>query len=434
MSSSQRYDRRAVFAWAMYDFANSSYAALVLTFIFSAYFADQIALNKNVGTTQWTRALATAAIIVALSSPLLGALADRGGFRKRILFIVTVVCVLCTGSLYFALPGQVEKALIFFVISSIAMELGMVFYNAFLPDVAPQEKIGRISGYGWALGYFGGLLAMTLALFGFVYPENPWFGFSKEAGENIRATNMLVAVWFAVFSIPIFIWVNERVPENRTSFGRLFLSSYQQLRDTFHEIRRYRQIVRLLIARIFYNDGIVTLYSLGGIIAKTVFDFSFTELMVLGIVLNITAGLGAFTLGFLDDRIGGKKTIQITNLAFILSTLIVVFAHSKLIFWGASLITGFFLGPNQAASRSLMGRFLPEDKETEFFGFFAFSGKATAFMGPLLVGEVNRIFSSQRAGIAMVILFFVVGGLILNRVDEDEGKRLSGRAENIKPK
>ena len=205
-------------------------------------------------------------------------------------------------------------------------------------------------------------------------------------------------------------------------------STVGQLKSTFHEIKRYRQIVRLLIARIFYNDGIITIYSFGGIYAAGTFGFTFSEILTFGIVLNITAGLGAFAMGFLDDRIGGKRTIQITNMVFIAATLLAVFAPSKLWFWVSGIIVGFFLGPNQAVSRSLMGRFVPSDKETEFFGFYAFSGKATAFIGPFFLGLLTEMFNSQRAGMSIVVVMFIVGSLLLTRVDEEEGKRLSGRS------
>lgn len=428
MNSEQGYDRRAVFAWSMYDFANSSYSTLVLTFIFSTYFTKTIAPNEIIGTTLWSRGLTISALTVALLSPFMGALADCGGFRKRILFILTVVAVVSTATLYTILPGQILKALICFVIANIGVEMGMVFYNAFLPDIAPPDKIGRISGYGWSFGYVGGLLAMLIAMVGFVQTDTPLFGFSKQGGENIRATNLLVALWFAIFSVPLFTWVKEKKSRTVEGINKLFTSTFDQLKATLHEVKHYRQIVRLLIARVFYNDALLTIFSFGGIYAAGTFNFTFSEILTFGIVLNITAGIGAFALGFLDDILGGKKTIQISNLAFMLATVLAIFAPDKLLFWVAGIMVGFFSGPNQAASRSLMSRFVPLEKETEFFGFYAFSGKATAFIGPLVLGILTEIFNSQRAGFAIVLLLFIVGSLILHLVDEEEGKQLSGRS------
>lgn len=425
---SKNYDRRAIFAWTLYDFANSAFSILVLTFIYATYFTETVASDRISGTVMWSRGITISALTVGLLSPFFGALADTGGFRKRILLILTAITVIGTANLFNVLPGQVLKGLVWFVIANIGMEMGMVFYNAFLPDVATSDKIGRISGYGWGVGYVGGLLCMVVAMVGFVQTENPWFGFSTENSENIRATNLLVAVWFTIFAVPFFIWVKEKKGRTFPNIGQMVSSTVGQLKSTFHEIKRYRQIVRLLIARIFYNDGIITIYSFGGIYAAGTFGFTFSEILTFGIVLNITAGLGAFAMGFLDDRIGGKRTIQITNMVFIAATLLAVFAPSKLWFWVSGIIVGFFLGPNQAVSRSLMGRFVPSDKETEFFGFYAFSGKATAFIGPFFLGILTEMFNSQRAGMSIVVVMFIVGSLLLTRVDEEEGKRLSGRS------
>jgi UMF1 family MFS transporter len=426
MPSLQSYDRRAVFAWATYDFANSAFSALVLTFIFSTYFTKAIAPNEIIGTSLWSRGLTISGLTVALLSPFMGALADSGGYRKRFLIALTAVAVIGTAMLYSAQAGDVLKALVWFIIANIGVEMGMVFYNAFLPEIAPPEKIGRVSGYGWSFGYVGGLLAMLLAMVGFVENDAPWFGFSKENGEHLRATNLLVAVWIAVFSIPIFVWVKEK-KRVLVKLERVFISTLRQLKETATEVRRYRQIVRLLAARIFYNDAILTIFSFGGIYAAGTFGFTFTEILTFGIVLNITAGIGAFALGFLDDAIGGKKTILISNAAFMVATLIAVLAPNKIWFWIAGIIVGTFSGPNQAASRSLMGRFVPPNKENEFFGFYAFSGKATAFMGPLLLGLLTQTFNSQRVGVSVVLVFFLIGSVILSLVDEKEGRRNSGR-------
>ena len=343
-------------------------------------------------------------------------MADQGYLRKKFLVISTIVSIVATVFLYGVVPGEVIKALTLFVIANFSFEIGMVFYNAYLPDLAPLNKIGRISGYGWAMGYLGGLLCLILALVGLVNPETPLFGFSKEAGENIRATNLLVAVWFFLFSIPLFIWIKE--PKARTNFKikNLIKSSFAGLRKTVVHISGYKQILYFLLARAFYNDGLITIFSFGGIYAAGTFGFDFSEIIIFGIALNVAAGLGAFIFGFFDDRIGGKKTIQISNLGLIVASLVAVFAQDKSVFWIAGILIGIFAGPNQAASRSLMGRLTPKDKRNEFYGFYAFSGKATAFAGPFLFGLLTELFRTQRAGVAVVVLFFIIGFLILRRV------------------
>lgn len=419
-------DRREILSWGLFDFANSPFTTLVVTFIYSKYFAQSIAPDDITGTVLWSRGVTISALVVASLSPFLGALADRGGYRKRFLMIATYVCIGGTVALFGILPGQVMAALICFVIANIGFELGMVFYNAFLPDIAPPDRIGRISGYGWALGYLGGLLALIVALVTLVQPEVPWFGLSKDAGQNIRASTLLVAMWFGLFSLPMFLWVKE--DKSRISRqGRIIADTTRQLRETARQIREYRQIIRFLVARLLYNDGLVTIFQFAAIYAGVVFGFDFKELLVFGIVINIMSGLGAFGLGFLDDYLGGKRTIMISLFGLVLATLTAVLAPSRAWLWAAGILVGIFAGPNQSASRSLMARFVPPDKENEFFGFFAFSGKLTAFLGPFLLGVLTQVFGSMRVGISVVLVLFVLGMTLLARVDEQEGIAAAGR-------
>ncbi len=430
MAHDTSYNRLAVAAWSLFDFANSAFTTLVVTFIYATYFTQAIASDEIVGAELWSRAIAAGAVGVALLSPFLGAVADRGGLRKRFLAASAVVCVGCTAALYWVQPGQVGAALALFVAANIAFELAEVFYNAYLPEIAPPEHIGRVSGMGWATGYLGGMLCLGLALVLFVYPEAPAFGFSKEAGQNIRATNLLVAAWFALFSLPLFLVLRERRPAVRPPFGAIVAGAGRQLAGTFRDIRRHRQIFRLLLARLVYNDGIVTIFAFGGIYAAGTFGFSFQDIMIFGIALNVAAGAGAYAFGFLDDRLGGKRTILITLAGLALAVAVAVAAPSAGWFWAAGLLVGLLAGPNQSASRSLLGRMLPERHKNEFYGFFSFSGKATAFLGPVLLGLATRAFASQRAGVAVVIGFFLVGAWLLGRVDEQQGIEAAQRAES----
>lgn len=417
---------RAVWSWAFYDFANSSFTTLVVTFVYATFFVQAVAADPTAGTVLWSRGVTVTALVVAICSPVLGALADRGGYRKRLVVLATVVCVLATAGLYTMQPGDVMGALVLVVVANIAYEFGGVFYNAFLPDIAPSGKIGRISGYGWGLGYIGGVLALVLALVGFVQADSPWFGFSKDAYENVRATNLLVAIWFLVFSLPLFVFVAEDKSQISSS-GYVIRDTLMQLRDTVSHVRRYRQMVRFLIARMLYNDGLVTIFAFGGIYAGVTFGFSVQEVIVFGIVLNITAGIGALLMGHLDDRIGAKRTIIISLLGLMIASTFAVLATDRLWFWIAGITIGIFVGPNQSASRSLMGRFTPAVAENEFFGFFAFSGKLTAFLGPLLLGVLTQLTGSQRAGVSVVLVLFAAGLGLLAFVDEDEGIRSAGR-------
>jgi MFS transporter, UMF1 family len=417
--------RRSIWSWAFYDFANSPFTTLVITFVYATYFTQVIADDPIHGTALWSRAITITAIVVAIASPILGALADRGGYRKRFVALATVVCVVATTALYRVLPGEVVTALTLVVIANIAFEFGTVFYNAFLPDIAEDDRIGTVSGIGWGLGYAGGLLALAVALYGFVLPEEPWFGFSTEAGENVRATNLLVAAWFVVFSVPLFLWVPE--DKSRTSrTGRIVADAWLQLRRTFTEIRKYRQIVRFLIARLVYNDALVTIFAFGGIYAAETFGLTLQQTLVFGIVINLAAGIGAVAMGYIDDWIGAKRTITLSLIGLIVATVVATVATQQAWLWVAGVLIGIFAGPNQAASRSLMGRFVPRRLENEFFGFFAFSGKLTAFVGPFLLGVTTELTGSQRFGVSVVLVLFVLGLVLLAAVDENEGSKLRG--------
>ena len=412
--------RKEIWSWCFYDFGNSAFTTLVITFIYSTYFTKAIAENEIDGTYLWSQAIAITAVIVSLLSPILGAIADKGGYRKIFLTLTTYMSIGATALLFFPIKGQILFALILVVIANVNFELGGVFYNAYLPEIVSRKKIGRISGIGWGAGYLGGLLAMLVAMIGFVSADVPWFGLNIDTGEHIRGTNVLVAAWFFIFTLPAILYLKEKKIESANRIGVVVLNSIQALKKTFQEIKIYKNTVRFLISRLIYNDGLVTIFAFGAIYASGTFGFTFNEIMIFGIVLNIAAGLGAFLMGYIDDVIGGKLTIQISLIGLMIAVLLAVFANSKLLFWVSGIIVGLFAGPNQSASRSLMGRLTPPDKINEFYGFFAFSGKLTSFLGPMLLGIFTKYFSSQRYGVAVVFIFFFVGFLLMRNVNEPD--------------
>jgi UMF1 family MFS transporter len=382
----------------------------------------------------WTNAVAVTAIVVALLSPLLGAIADRGGYRKRFLLAFSATCVVATAALAFIAPGSYTLAILVFVVANVAFEMGSAMYDSFLPDLVPREKIGRVSGLGWGLGYVGGIFALLLALYGFVQTGSALYplvggalGLTTEGGAHVRATALLVAVWFAVFTVPFLLLVPEPAVAGRVPARRAVREGFSQLAQSFRQIRRYRQIVRLILARLIYNDGLVVIFGLGAVFAQQVYGFATDEIIIFGIVLNIAAGIGAIAFGFLDDRIGGRNTILASLVGLAAAGTLAVLGDSRTTFWLAAIVVGVLAGPNQSASRSLLGRFVPDDKEAEFYGFFAFSGKATAFLGPLLYGTLTSMAGTNRAGMSVTIVFFIIGALLLLRVDEREGIAASGR-------
>ena len=424
-------DRTTIAAWCTYDWANSAFTTLVVTFIYSTYFVQAFADDPDTGTAFWSRGIVVSSILIAVLSPVLGAAADRCGARRKFLIISTLVCVAATTVLAFITPDQsnaVLTALTVFVIANVAFEVGMVFYNAFLPAVVSPERIGRVSGYGWGLGYAGGLVCLVVALLVFVgLPgSDPLLALSTEDAFNVRATNLLVAGWFLIFSLPIFLWVRDSAKGASVSIGvpetgrSPLRQAFTDLKVTAQKIRHYRQLIRFLLARLVYNDGLVTVFAFAGIYASGTFDFTQSDIIVFGIVINVAAGLGAWVFGIMDDRRGGKSTIMVSLVALSVATLIAVLAPGRPWLWVAGIGIGIFAGPNQSASRSLMGRFVPERHQSEFFGFFAFSGKATAFLGPLLLGILSEAYG-QRVGVSVVVLFFLAGGALLWTVDEKEG-------------
>ncbi len=419
---------RRIAAWASYDWANSAFTTIVVTFVYSAFFARGMVGDEVLGLVYWSRAISVSAVIIAALSPVLGAMADRGGMRRRFLVVSTLVCVVFTALLAFVAPGgtgAVLLALTLFVVANVAFEIGGVFYNAFLPVVAPPDKVGTVSGIGWGVGYTAGIVSMILALLAFTgIPggAGPWLHLSTEGGFNVRAVNLLVAGWFLVFSVPMFLVVRDEEP-SRPGVGAR--AAVQELRRTLRDIRRYRELAKFLLARLIYNDGLGTIFGFIGIFAVTVFGWDTSRVLIFGIAANVTAGLGAFGFGFLDDRVGGKKTILISVVALTLGVVVGVMTHSERWFWIAGLAAAVFAGPNQAASRSLMARFTPPHRQAEFFGFFAFSGKVTTFAGPLLLGFVAELSHNPRLGMGTIALFFIVGGLLLVSVDEAEGIRVA---------
>ncbi len=401
-------NRKEVLAWSFYDFANQPFTTIIVTFIYSAFFVKVIAPNEQEGTFLWSNAIAITAIVVSLLSPILGALADKGGYRKFFLITATWICAIFSILLYFPNVGDVYFALSCFIIANIAFEMGSVFCNSYLPDLSNTDNIGRISGYAWGLGFVGGLLALFLSLLLFDI-NNP---------DEIRKINILVGVWFLLFSIPTFLFVKDSKREKLEK--QHISSSFKSIKDTFKSIANYREISRFLIARLFFNDGLITIFALGGVYAVGTLDFTFEEVMMLGIVLNLCAGAGSFLFGYIEDKIGANKVINISLVVLIVATLIAYISpettHPKQWFWVAGVLLGLMVGPNQSCSRSLMARLTPKEKQNEFFGFFALTGKATSFLGPLLFGIVTK-FHSQQMALWVVVILLLIGFILFNRAD-----------------
>lgn len=412
------FSKKTILSWCLYDWAHSAYPTLVITFIFATYFTESVAKNNIIGTAQWGDAIAISGILIVILSPLTGAFADYLGKKKPWLLLFTYLMIISAGLLWFILPSHryTFHMLTLVIVGTVALETGAVFYNALLADISPKKIIGRISGWGWGLGYMGGLCALLIALLLFINQHTSPFAFNHQTAEQVRICGPFVAIWIAVFSIPIFINVKETPHQ---VLNKNLLSPLQSLWQVLKSLRYKRSILIFLIAHMFYIDGLNTLFAFGGIYAAGTFQFSFSEVLIFGIAINVTAGLGAASFAFLDDWIGSKKTILIAILCLLISGIAVLIVHQVLYFWILGLFLGLFVGPIQAASRTYLSNIAPKQIRTELFGLYALTGKATAFLNPWIVGLMTEYFQSQRIGMSSIFVFVFMGGVLLLFCDDN---------------
>jgi UMF1 family MFS transporter len=395
---------KKIVSYALYDWASSPIPALHATFLFAVYFTT-VVMPEN-GTFAWSQMSALSAFVVAFAAPFLGALADGRAMRKTLLLAVTVLGVISAAALWTVKPDVsfAKLALILSAINIVVMELAFVFYNALIVGVSTSKNIGRVSGFSWGLGYIGGIFCLFLAL-AFVLPETAPFGLDKSMAEHVRITMPLAAVWLMVFSIPFFLYV----PEGKKSKGGFM----KNLVEGWQVVRSTPGVLRFLIARVFYADALVTLFALGGVFSAKVFGFEQTDVLFFGILLNITAGLGAILGGILDDKVGALPTIRFSLMAmFILGSAIIMTTDATL-FWIMGGALGLFVGPVQAASRSYLARLVPKEAEARAFSFMILTGKATAFIGPMIYGWIVFLSGQERLGMVVVIVLLLIGYLLL---------------------
>jgi UMF1 family MFS transporter len=419
-----RSQRREVLAWCLYDFGSSAFNTLILTFIFSYFFAQVLAPDYNTGAVWWTRAVNLSALAVALITPVLGAIADSSGRKKAFLFAFALQSIIFTVLMFFVGTGHALLSLALFVVANIGFEAANVFYWAFLPDVSEDSNIGRISGLGFFMGYIGGLISLVVAL----QMIEKWV--PKTDHLNVRSTLLLVAAWFALFALPMFLWVKQRAAI-QPSQGNPLRVGFGRLHQTLRHARHFKEAGKLLAARMIYNDGLATIFATASIYLGAVFGMEMRQVLTMAIGLNAFAGIGAFAFGFVDDKIGGKKTILISLVLLIVGTIIGTQVTTVGGFWFAAALLGLMIGPNQAASRSLLSKLVPDEKQAEFFGLYSFSGKVSSLLGPLVYGTVVARTGDHKLAMTSIISFFVVGGIILLFVREKEGMLLAGRHSGV---
>ncbi len=414
--------RRGLIGWALYDWANSPFTTLIITFVFAAYFSRGIVGDEVQGQALWGYVAGISAVFVAILSPVLGAVADAGGRRKPWICLSSGLCIVCSALLWYAepVPDAIPLAMVLVILANIGFEFGIVFNNAMLGDIVGRERLGRWSGWAWGIGYIGGLAALFAMLFGFIQTDEPWFGVGKENAANIRVVGPLVAFWFAVFVIPLFLFTPDR-DVSTLPLGQRVRQGVSALGTTLRGLTgEHANAMRFLIARMIYNDGLVIVFALGGVYAAGHFNMEQAELIQFGIVMNVTAGVGAIAFAWLDDWRGSKAAITIALIGLSGAGLGAVTVEDVTWFWIWGAVLGIFVGPAQAASRSFMARIAPPELRTEFFGLFALSGKATAFLGPIAAAAMTSLSGSQSLGLGTAVVFFVIGLGVLMTVQEPE--------------
>jgi MFS transporter, UMF1 family len=406
--------RRAVLSWCLFDWANSPFPTVIVTFVFSAYFAKGIVGDEIEGTVLWSQTIAVAGILVAIAGPLLGAIADQMGRRKPWIIGFSLGCVLATAMLWFATPerNSIMLALVAVAIATVCFEVVTIFYNATLPEMGPVNRLGRIGGWGWGAGYIGAIFCLVFCLFGLIQNDTPPFGLDPDKAENVRATVIVVALWWIIFGWPFLVFVPDR-PATGATIGSAVRDGVTKLWRTLKNLKRDKNTAMFLIARMLYVDGLATLFQFGGLYAAGTFGMSFAEIIQFGIAMNVTAGIGAFAFAWIEDRVGAKVTIMIALVGLITFGSLVLVAPSAYWFWINGLAMSLFIGPAQSASRGLMARLSAPDARAEMFGLYALSGKSTSFLGPLLFGLVTAHFDSQRAGMATILVFWIAGLALL---------------------
>jgi UMF1 family MFS transporter len=426
--------RRERWAWYLYDFGNSAYAAVVLLAIYSAYFKEGVVGGVE-GSRLWGIAVFAAMLVVAVTAPVLGAIADFSGSKKWFLLFYTALSCAFTAGLFFAQKGDVAIGMAFFILAEIGYRSAQVFYNALLPEIASPEEIGRISGNGWAIGSFGGIVCLLIVLVPIVLTDSNQL--------TVRLSLVFTALYFAVFSVPIFLWLRERAEPQRLPAGKTYLSlAVDRLAQTFRSVRRYREFVKFMVAFLVYNDGILMILDFGAILGAVLYGMSQQDLIIFMIIVQVTSVAGAYLFGLIADDFGAKRSLVISLTLTIVPVVWLYFSHSRLEFYFIGGLAGFALTGVQSLSRTIVGMFAPAGQSAEFYGFFAFTGRTSSFIGPLVFGllaaeatewtmrsrEMTSLAAEQaghRIALFSIAAFLVVGLGLLLWVNENRGRLAS---------
>ena len=397
----------------MYDFANSAYTTVVITAVFGAYFVGVVAEGKAWATFAWTAALSVSYAAILITGPLVGAWADAHAAKKELLLATTVGCVIFTAALFYAGPGAVALSLALLVLSNYFFGAGENLIAAFLPELASSQAMGRVSGWGWSFGYLGGLAALGICL---VYLMG---NTQKPSSETVPVTMLITAVFFALAALPTFLFLRERAtPQPRME------SPWARVRDTLRHARQFRDLRRFLLCLLFYQAGITAVVALAAIYAEQAMKFTMQQTISLILVVNVTAALGAFGFGYLQDAIGHVRAVALTLVGWIAMVLVAGFSQTPFSFWVAANLAGLCMGSAQAAGRAVVGYLAPPARLAEFFGLWGLAVKAASIFGPLTYGAVTWMFAgNHRLAIFATGIYFVIGLVLLRGIDIERGRQ-----------
>lgn len=413
---------REVFGWAMYDFANSGYTTVVITAVFAVYFVGGVAEGADWATLVWTSSLSVSYAIVMLTMPVLGAWVDRTAAKKRLLVLTTAACVLSTAALALVGPGQVVLGVVLLILSNTFFSYGESLTASFLPELARPEAMGRVSGWGWSLGYIGGMLALGVCL-AYVLAAQAR---GETGAQFVPVTMLITALMYGGAACITFVLLREHAKPQTHAPVVGVLHSLRQLRQTFREARPYQDFTRLMACAVAYQGGVAVAITLAAIYAEQVIGFQPQETMVLIFVLNLAAFAGAFVFGYAQDRVGHKLALSITLLGWILTCLIAAFSSTKEVFWWAAAIAGLCMGSSQSSGRAMAGLMVPKARSGEFFGLWTFAIRLASILGPLSYGLIAWLSGgNQRLAMGSTSLLFVLGLVVLWPVDVQRGQRLA---------
>jgi MFS transporter, UMF1 family len=411
---------REVWAWSMYDFANSGYTTVVITAVFNAFFVAAVAGNAHWATFAWTASLSVSYLAVLISAPLVGAWADAHAAKKRLLLAATAGCVAFTTLLYFASPSTLVLTIVCVIVSNFFFATGENLIAAFLPELADSRAMGRVSGWGWSFGYLGGIVALGLCLVYVFWARDH----GVEAAQYVPVTMLITAALFALSATPTFIWLRERAQPQKVAVAGALREAWARVHQTLRHAQEFRDLRRFLLCIVFYQAGIMAVIALAAIYAQQAMKFTTLQTMVLVFVVNFFAAAGAFGFGYLQDRIGHMPAMALVLAGWIVMIGLAYVAVDAVLFWIAAILAGICMGSAQAAGRAIVGYLAPAARLAEFFGLWGLAVKAASIFGPLTYGLVTWVFhGNHRLGILAVGAYFIVGLVLLIGIDIERGRR-----------